>query len=293
MMPAITTRDELFARWPMLVGQDVSLPGGWVSLFDKTLGSIPSQVLAAMTFDQVKEKFGMLRVYYTINPTTLDDQDWNGHQRPSNDEINGLVHGVIAMAETISVTTCQSCGADGKLCTSERGWLRVSCDDCRKPVQSVDIYVDLDGVLADFELRLFELYGVRVHEIEDSELWGYVTEYDADNEWFFDLPMMADAQELWDYVKKYNPRILTATGRAGDRAADQKKRWVAKHLGIPAERVIAVRRSEVKGEYASPGAILIDDNLNRSIKAWTDNCGIGIHHVNARMTIAQLKALGL
>jgi hypothetical protein len=57
---------------------------------------------------QVKEKFGTLRFYY------------NG-----GDE---YIHGLVAMAETMSVRTCESCGAPAK--TQGTGWLTTMCQPC-------------------------------------------------------------------------------------------------------------------------------------------------------------------
>ena len=59
-----------------------------------------------VTLDQVKEKFGTLRFYYT----------------GGDDYIRGLV----SMAEAMSSVTCEQCGAPGKLVGS--GWLYTACD---------------------------------------------------------------------------------------------------------------------------------------------------------------------
>jgi hypothetical protein len=59
-----------------------------------------------VTLDQVKEKFGTLRFYYT----------------GGDDYIRGLV----SMAEAMSGVTCEQCGAPGELVGS--GWLYTACD---------------------------------------------------------------------------------------------------------------------------------------------------------------------
>lgn len=61
-----------------------------------------------VVFDQIKEKFGALRIYF-------DGGD---------DYIKGLVD----MAETISYKTCEICGNPGK--PNSTGWIRVTCENC-------------------------------------------------------------------------------------------------------------------------------------------------------------------
>lgn len=157
------------------------------------------------------------------------------------------------------------------------------------------LFVDSDGVFADFELLLFQRYNLRVMSCSDEEMWAAINHYEANHgEWFFDLPLMPDALELWNYVKPYTPQILTATGRAYETAAPQKVRWYGETpFHLPPERVITVRKSEMKAAYAHPNAILIDDNFTRSITSWTNAGGIGILHSNARLTIAELKHYGM
>ena len=66
----------------------------------------PTQVVV----NQVKEKFGTLRFYYTGG----DDQ----------------IRGMVSMAESMSGVTCEECGAPGT--TGGRGWISTLCDVHRK-----------------------------------------------------------------------------------------------------------------------------------------------------------------
>jgi hypothetical protein len=64
-----------------------------------------------VTLDQVKEKFGTLRFYYT----------------GGDDEISGMVR----MAESMSGVTCEECGNPGERRGS--GWIYTACDTHTKP----------------------------------------------------------------------------------------------------------------------------------------------------------------
>ena len=78
----------------------------------------PNQpIVSQVTVDQVKEKFGTLRFYYT----------------GGDDYIDGLV----SMAESMSGITCEQCGNPGS--TLGRGWLTTLCE---KHAEEKGIYKD-------------------------------------------------------------------------------------------------------------------------------------------------------
>ena len=64
-------------------------------------------------FDQVKEKYGGLRVYFSGGDDYID--------------------GLISMAETMSYKTCEICGTPGK--PNTHGWINTLCDECRNQTQ--------------------------------------------------------------------------------------------------------------------------------------------------------------
>ena len=59
-----------------------------------------------VTLDQVKEKFGTLRFYYT-----------------GGDE---YISGLVSMAESMSGVTCETCGNPGK--STGGGWIKTVCE---------------------------------------------------------------------------------------------------------------------------------------------------------------------
>ncbi len=82
---------------------------GWIPILDDMV-----KELVSLGWDkdlqQVKEKFGILRVY--VGQTT--------------DEMES----VIAVAEERSRAVCEQCGAPGELNTSTRHWWFTACDPC-------------------------------------------------------------------------------------------------------------------------------------------------------------------
>ncbi len=160
--------------------------------------------------------------------------------------------------------------------------------------QTYKLYVDLDGVLVDFDKGM-EQIGFPRHVVETdrkakAKFWQTVGAMAAKGQPFWGaMDPMADAMQLWNYVKKYSPEILSATGHVGNAVAE-KHEWVKHHLGnVPTH---LVKNSKDKAQFATATSILIDDRT-KSIEPWLAAGGIGILHVTAAKTIEQLKELGL
>jgi len=99
---------------------------------------------------------------------------------------------------------------------------------------------------------------------------------------------MPNGKQLWNYIKKHNPEILSAPSRQNDSRV-AKHDWVEKEL--PGTHLI-LRSAKHKKDFATPTSILIDDRLD-NIRGWREAGGIGIHHINTKHTIDQLKVLDL
>jgi 5'(3')-deoxyribonucleotidase len=156
-------------------------------------------------------------------------------------------------------------------------------------VSEYTFYIDLDGVLADFDYAVLKNFGIIRSQSTDEQVWASINSYDdAGGEWFYDLPVIPDAAVLLNQLKPYKPHILTATGRDYEKAAEQKRRWCVERIGIPLERIHTVRKSEDKAEFATPTSILIDDNLERSVQPFRAAGGISIHHTSALTTLQLL-----
>lgn len=158
------------------------------------------------------------------------------------------------------------------------------------------IFVDLDGVVADLDKHVLELTGKTFPQLRkndnDDGFQNFVdSEREQGNSIFGDLDLMPDAQQLWDYIVKYKPSILTATGVPEAQAIAEKIRWVMENLS-GYDKIYTVKKSIFKAEYAKPNHILIDDRM-KSIEPWRKAGGIGIEHKSAADTISQLKSLGL
>ena len=154
------------------------------------------------------------------------------------------------------------------------------------------LHVDQDGVLADFQLGYVTQTNIPWHiatALPDNIFWDNVNKHP---DFFYELPLMPDALELWDTIKHLDPRILTAIPRVTTRATtkDEKRRYITKYFG---EHVIVnfSPSAQDKVKFYRPGTrdVLIDDRKD-TIETWNKAGGIGIHHTSAKNTIQQLMA---
>jgi 5'(3')-deoxyribonucleotidase len=146
-----------------------------------------------------------------------------------------------------------------------------------------ELFLDLDGVFADFNKRVFKLSGSWPHELGKG-LWKVVM---ADKEFFASLEMMPNAEHLWEYAKQYNPVFLTGAP-PGERSRNQKKEWVAKQFGTEHTTIVLPKRDKLL--HSGWRKVLVDDTP-ANVQAWIEKGGAGILHKDPWETIDQLEEL--
>jgi len=157
-------------------------------------------------------------------------------------------------------------------------------------IDKFEVFLDLDGVMADFEGALQDKLGIDFSN--KGRMWGKIQHHDSNVEpWFYSLPVMSDANVLWEFVSSNfsNVQVLSASGTTPRDAAGQKKAWFGDHFGYDT-KVNIVGSSSEKAAFAHSNAILIDDR-SRAIDPFIAAGGIGVLHTSAANTIATLKVM--
>lgn len=148
------------------------------------------------------------------------------------------------------------------------------------------LYLDLDGVLADFDRGIKEITGKWPWQLHPGKLWSKAGRADG---FFENLEFTEDGLTLWEHCKSYNPVILTGLPRGGW-AEPQKRAWVAKMLGEEVEVITCM--SKDKPKWSKEGCILVDDR-EKTQDPWNEEGGIFILHKSAAESIEALEALGV
>ncbi len=153
------------------------------------------------------------------------------------------------------------------------------------------IYCDMDGVLTDFK-EAAEKLDKDIFNMSPKEMWLLINN-NSPNFWA-KMNWMKDGVELWRFIKKYNPFILTAIPGKNNpdrnKAIKGKEVWVEKNLGRKTLSKFIPTVSSKKKKWANSKSILIDDREDL-IDQWIKKGGIGIHHTSTENTIKQLKKI--
>lgn len=150
-----------------------------------------------------------------------------------------------------------------------------------------NLYLDLDGVIFDFDSHFRNYFNKDHKQMSDEEMWQHIDSYPT---FFRDLPLIPNAKEFFKFISFMFPDlvILTACPKTNyKRAAVQKREAVYEHLGDYSVLPVSGGRNKALFMH-KPGDILIDD-FSKNIKAWIELGGYGIFHENYENTILQLS----
>ena len=145
------------------------------------------------------------------------------------------------------------------------------------------IYIDMDGVVADFDTYVSLLLKRPIgwhNSLGDlsNEEWVKIA---SEDRLYYHLSLMPDATKLVAYIKSLSTRFyvqfLTAIPRRTTMpsAKADKQAWVDKYF--PGMKMDVGPYSHDKQKWCVPGDILIDDRPS-NIEQWTAVGGIAIYH---------------
>jgi hypothetical protein len=159
---------------------------------------------------------------------------------------------------------------------------------------AVKVYLDMDGVLADFATPAGEFWGVRFDKEYvklDGAAWKKLQR--AWPTFWMDLEYMPYALELWRALQPWHPSLLTALPESWPSGATGKLVWAKRMLpkfGYHPEQTFHCVMRRDKQKYAmtkgQPNALI--DDTKKNIQEWEAAGGIGIFYTPSALMIQQV-----
>jgi hypothetical protein len=152
------------------------------------------------------------------------------------------------------------------------------------------IYLDMDGVIADFVKRYKELYNMEPKEAEANKKFNHFFDDFIQHNHFATLDIMPGAYDLIAFLRTLSlpTEILssTASEKRDPLIRPQKLQWLESHaIGFKANLVPGAKN---KAKFATPDSILIDD-MERNCEDFRKAGGYAILHKDVPTTLAILK----
>jgi phosphopantetheine adenylyltransferase len=156
------------------------------------------------------------------------------------------------------------------------------------------IYLDMDGVIVDFDKRFTDLAGMGPREYENSfgkeKFWDFIDSKEKGGGvgFWVGMPWMPGGEALYNRVAQHNHALLSSPSRS-ESSKLGKRLWKKKYT--PTTDLILSLAANKKN-YANGDSILIDDRES-NIQQWREAGGIGILYKSPSQVNQELDKLGL
>ena len=158
-----------------------------------------------------------------------------------------------------------------------------------------EIYVDMDGVLADFFGEWKKLVGKDWRELGKDEIEPALKKIRDEDKFWLNIPLTSNAKKLLGIIKqvKGDYKILSSPLANDPNSEPHKREWIKKNLDFfpPTEVIITKDKAKYATNPDGTPNILIDD-YGVNIAAWEGAGGIGFKHKDHKFerTAKKLKA---
>ncbi len=159
------------------------------------------------------------------------------------------------------------------------------------------VYLDMDGVLADFFGGVEKMYGVehwkQLTNDKTKDLKKEVIDRITGSDFFATLPKFSSADALIDMVKKFTGGTfsINTSPLRGDHenSAKYKKVWISNNIEQPAEVVVTGRKESYAKDKASGTPNILIDDRPINIQRWQDAGGYGILYQANRDPLSKVQ----
>lgn len=150
------------------------------------------------------------------------------------------------------------------------------------------IFLDCDGVLANFNQHVSDLCGDHPRNMPDDMLWDKISVID---DFWLTVPVMPDAHELVEYLSSMNRDLIVLTGCPKtnfQQVSEHKKQWIQNHF----ENIDVITcLSKNKPMYMRDNNDILIDDFSRNCNKWIKAGGIAIRYRNFEQTKIDLQII--
>ena len=155
-----------------------------------------------------------------------------------------------------------------------------------------EVYIDMDGVLADFFGAWKKLIGKDWREIKDLD--GALQRIRDKDDFWLNIPVTPNAMNLLSLVKqlKGSYNILSAPLPNDPNSEPHKRQWIEKNLSaFPPSKVIITSNKSVHATQPDGTPNILIDDFGQNIAKWQAAGGVGFKHKDHKFerTVKNLK----
>ncbi len=154
--------------------------------------------------------------------------------------------------------------------------------ESKEIASTTEIFIDMDGVLADFFTEWGKLMGKKDwRDIGPENISVALDKIKQTENFWLDLPLTSNAKNLINLVKQlkgeYN--ILSSPLPGDEKSEPHKRQWIKKNLSFFPPKKVLIRHDKESFATQSDGTpnILIDD-YGVNVRKWEASGGVGFKH---------------
>lgn len=160
----------------------------------------------------------------------------------------------------------------------------------KKQKSTIKVYLDMDGVIADFDEGVRKLTGKGPKEQSQRDMWKAIRGTPtgvSESKFWEQLPPIKNYKNLIRFLEQNfeHVLVLSSPGNGGQATIEGKQDWLTNHE-VPFHAIFR-RNKEV---YAEPNSLLIDD-WSKNIEKWKQAGGQTVHYSSYKQAKQQLEEL--
>ncbi len=149
------------------------------------------------------------------------------------------------------------------------------------------LFLDIDGVFADFDGHFRCMFGAPPHTFDQKYMWALIDKHHS-NFWG-QIPLKIGALEMWDAFKSYDPTFLTGLPYTKyEETRLHKLKFVRDHFQTT--QVIACFSRDKQKHMTGPGDVLLDDRKDNCAR-WEEAGGTSVFYQDPEQSIRDVLAV--